>query len=97
MVFKACLVDAREDNPTIIRLLLPVNPSEALQDGMFRKLLRAQGPAGQMSSDDAISEAVKKEKKPLRKIHVQPSKTKARIQGINRRIRKNMALVSKRF
>lgn len=43
VVFKECLVDARGDNPTIIRPLLPVN-------GMFRELLRAQGPTGQTSS-----------------------------------------------
>lgn len=43
VVFKECLVDTRGDNPTIIRPLLPVN-------GMFRELLRAQGPTGQTSS-----------------------------------------------
>lgn len=59
--FLKTLVDAKGNNPATIRLPLePGSSRESLQtslDGVFRELVRSQGPQGRCPPEDAIGDA----------------------------------------
>lgn len=72
---------------------VPVTPSKPLLIVSSGNHLELKVPQGRHPQDDATSDVLKKT---LRRILMQPSETKSRTRRIRRRIRKNMALVSKR-